>query len=970
MDPDRRPTAQEIEELIDLVRSEPASPAFIDLGEAYLALGRPRDAIEIASRGLDAAPDSLEGRVMLARAFAALHQWKESQGELLRVVKVDRSSRAGFALLGEVLMRRNDVERALPVLQHAQALDPANPAILAMLRRARAGQPLDPPAPLPQPMAPRGETDNHFEIQRSRPKPPTAPPPGRRPVPGPQVPSGLPLAAPPSQPPAPPAYPPAIPPSGPRAAPPLPSRSMPVPAPPPDDPFAYADAAPPPAPPPPRMTKTSAAVAPQGQNIESVKPRLTGAKVANAAAASLRQSAAVGENYLNELLTGGLLDVAGVRVPEQNFDLRPDRRWGRSTRRAFIFLFVVLVLGIGGGGTWYWWSEKQNAAEVVRLQNAALVQIGNGEFKGLTDASKTLSEANAKDRRSLLTPAYGAEVVGLSALLYGTDPAPLAVALKNIDNRIKPGDAGDRELLIGIAAGNLAKLGTGDGDRAAIATASRSTLAETRTMLDAYLANHADEPWTRWLKARALLAAGERKAAKSQLEALVKQPTPFVLAEIDYADMLVDDGQLDDAVTLYGKALETSKDHPLAVLGRALGRAEASVTPDDVFGDLNTKFPDGNNWPRVQAYHDLALSLANSGTEDYSKAAETLKRAVAVGHLPNEPRFWARVAWAYYARGDLADAAKAAEKFAWFGPSKAEDDPTVKLVDAALLLASGLPDKALTVAQHLDGVRPRLLRARAYLDLGDAKNAQDEAKAAADAAPENVEARVLVQQAKLEAAMGGDRQDAADALDKLARNTKSQLGHHALGMAYHAVGDDKNAQPQLEAAIKGITDDAPNPLVYRTRTALAEILLAAGDLKGAGEQLDEALKANSGYFPTLALQAKVVLKNGEPDRALQMLRPILNEQTSPPPSVQLTLAEALATAQKLSPDDKKKAIDEATQILTSLKDKDSKDAPPAELSRVAALVDPALPKTLGLPDAGAAPAPTPKTPAPPKHHHR
>ena len=34
----------------------------------------------------------------------------------------------------------------------------------------------------------------------------------------------------------------------------------------------------------------------------------------------------------------------GVRVPDADFDLRPDRRWGRSTRRAFIFLFVVLVL--------------------------------------------------------------------------------------------------------------------------------------------------------------------------------------------------------------------------------------------------------------------------------------------------------------------------------------------------------------------------------------------------------------------------------------------------------------------------------------------------------------------------------------------------------------------------------------------------------------------------------------------------
>src|ERR1043165_9531520 len=49
VEPDRRPTAQEIEELIDLVRRDPASPAFIDLGEAYLALGRPRDALQVGN---------------------------------------------------------------------------------------------------------------------------------------------------------------------------------------------------------------------------------------------------------------------------------------------------------------------------------------------------------------------------------------------------------------------------------------------------------------------------------------------------------------------------------------------------------------------------------------------------------------------------------------------------------------------------------------------------------------------------------------------------------------------------------------------------------------------------------------------------------------------------------------------------------------------------------------------------------
>jgi len=198
VDPDRRPTAQEIEELIDLVRRDPASPAFIDLGEAYLALGRPRDALQVGSVGLAAAPDSLEGRVMLARAHAAMHQWKEAQGELLRVVKVDRGSRQGFALLGEVLLRRQDFERAVPVLQHAQNLDPTSPQILAMLKRARAGQSLDPPPPLPTPVPPRGETDNGQPIIRSRgcSVSPVAPSVVSRQRPGPPMAPMVPAAAP------------------------------------------------------------------------------------------------------------------------------------------------------------------------------------------------------------------------------------------------------------------------------------------------------------------------------------------------------------------------------------------------------------------------------------------------------------------------------------------------------------------------------------------------------------------------------------------------------------------------------------------------------------------------------------------------------------------------------------------------------------------------------------------------------
>ena len=202
-----------------------------------------------------------------------------------------------------------------------------------------------------------------------------------------------------------------------------------------------------------------------------VRPRvISSAKPQNAAAASLRQSAAVGESYLNDLLTGGLLDVAGVRVPDADFDLRPDRRWGRSTRRAFIFLFVVLVLGIGGGGRWYWWTEKQKAeavdAAAARSQavdrRRRSTPANTGKCIGLETAYKKLVDALEKDKNNVVTLAY---IVG--------DGRPRGAALRlgsrgRVDDAVKgvgkdiatPADKGARELLIGQAAVGLARLHT------------------------------------------------------------------------------------------------------------------------------------------------------------------------------------------------------------------------------------------------------------------------------------------------------------------------------------------------------------------------------------------------------------------------------------------------------------------------------------------------------------------------------
>jgi tetratricopeptide (TPR) repeat protein len=913
---DRRPTAQEIEELIDLVRRDPSSPAFIDLGEAYLALGRPKDAISIGNIGIQAAPESLEGRVMLARAYASLHQWKESQAELLRVVKVDRSNRQGFALLGEVLLRRSDFERAVPVLQHAQNLDPTSPQILAMLKRARSGQPLDPPPSVPTPMPPRGETNYNLRIDPPAAQPPARPPPKSPPPPRPQM-------------------------SVPTASPAMPTMALE-----PASALWGAD----PAPPPAKLSQPFSVP-------EGVRPRvIMAAKEKNAAAASLRQSAAVGENYLNELLTGGLLDVAGVRVPDSDFDLRPDRRWGRSTRRAFIFLFVVLILGIGGGGGWYWWSEKKKAEAVAAYQDEAQKAIGNGDFAGLENSVGKLNEAFKLDKGNILSRAYAAQTTGLEALLYGTDTGRVDASIRDVVHIIKEGEPGARELVIGRAAVELSRLSS-------LATPA-TTLAEVTKLLDTYLAKNDGDKWARWLKGRAQLAAGQRKAAAATLKSVTEGDDGLVVAMVDLADLDVDEGNLDEAFKLYDKALAKSKDHPLAVMGKALARAENSIQVTDAIEDLNVKL-DKTLGPRVSAYRNLALAMADVSIEDYAHSLEALKKATpSEKSTPTEPRFVARVTWAYLVRGTIGKPFKLVSAFPPSG-GKPEDDPQSKLVEAAQLVDHGMPNRALDAASKLVGPRAGILRAYADIDLVKAKDALGEMDDVLKAAPDNLEAQILQAWARVVAAATSknekDKTAAIDALEKLARKAKTKLGHHALGMAYFAMGDLKNAQAALEQALAEITDDEPNPVAYRTHTALADILLTNNDADGAAKHLNDALKANEQFVPAVVLKARFEIKQGDGDAALATLAPLLAEADLVTNEAKLIEAEALCNHKTPAPTAADK--DNAEKILTELKDKIE---PPTEVGRVAAACDPKWPEKLGVPvppPEGGKPATTPT------HHH-
>jgi tetratricopeptide (TPR) repeat protein len=949
--PKPRPTADELDELIELVRRDPASPAFVDLGEAYLALGRPREAIDVGLEGLRYSADNHEGRLMVARGHAALHQWKEAQAELLRIVKVDRTNRVGFTLLGEVLMRRADYERAVPVLQHAQNLDPGSPQVLNLLRLARGSLPLDAPAPIPTPIAPRRGDSPAPRAPARASAPPPAPPRAQ--------------AAPPRPPPRPPARPspPAAEPidDGPttvgggagnravtaeetavRGDPTMPSvpPAMMNPAWDSGSHDAHQDAPTDkrgggqrmPLSPPPAAAPADA---------RSARPRIIpNEKPVNAAAASLRQSAAVGETYLNDLLTGGLLDVPGVRVPDAEFDLRPDRRWGRSTTRAFIFLFVLLVFGVGGGGAWWYYSEQQKAEAVAKHRAKARELVTSGTWEGLNGSLNELASALKRDKDNERVFAQTAEAISLRAMLYGAPDDGADQGIKAAARGITaPEQDGFRDLVIARTALALAKL---DGSEASI-----DGLVKARVALDAWTPAQPDR-WGQWLKGRTLLVAGQRGAAMTAFqqagEGASDGAAGLVLAQIDRANLLVDDGKFDDAMKLYDEVLSKVPDHPLAVLGKSLARAERGNDTSGAMDDLNVKL-DKDLGERTDAYRQLALALAYYGLEDYVRMNEALGKATQL----REPRFLSRYALARILQGNLSMAAVALNDVKWYGSGKPEADPLVTLVNGALQLAAGTPEAALETLGKLDGTRAQILRGQALLDMGKHKEALEELDAAQKAAPDSLEVKIWRELAVVLTSTGKARTDAAEELEKTSRRAKSKIGRHAHGVAMLLTGDLKEARRRLEQALENVTPEEPAPLSYRSRVALATIERTEGNLDAATTQLEKALEDNPGYLPARLELAKVMVAKGDGDAAGDMLAAVMAEKELVKWDVELLYAEALARKNRDGLKDKEKAqiIADATAALERAK---AAGAPLEQVARVAVMIDEKLLEKLELPD--------------------
>ncbi len=874
---------------------------------------------------------------MVGKALVALHQWKQAQAELLKVVKHDKQNGDGFHLLGEVLMRRSDYERALLVLQHAQNLDPANPAILSLLKRVRTGKAMDPPAPIPTPRPPRASVGGRGGMPRL-------------PVPGGR-------AAPPARP--------------------MAARGGTID----DEPTHVADdmvmgaavldeqdtdmlslpdvgrgrasaqlddgairdrlplqsskstgmQATVPA--SSRQKRPSAAPPLGAVEGAKVQPRIVPAeRRPDAAKESLRQSAAMGEDYLNNLLAGGLLDVPNVRVPHEEYKVYSSRSLTPSARRVFVFLFTLLFLGTAGGVSWYVYSKKQRHADVSKRLEVARSTLVSGSLDDLEKAKEQARAAIDRDKSLAEPVAVFAEIGAVESLLYQLDPQEAEWAYSAVRKGVEEGETGSRELLIAESALTLARLYE-------IET-PRELLAETTAKLKGFL-DKQDDGWVRWLLGRAELAAGNRSGAEQAFRQAETAPNPPVIATIERADLLLDDGNYAEARKLYEAALKKAPNHPLALIGLSLLRAETSTELDKAVDDLNVHVARVDS-PRVNAYANLAFAYARYALQNYADFDKYLAKAVGV----SEPRFWARVGLARLLSGDARGAADARQRIQWFNPegTEREDDPLVTILDAELSLALGRPRAALAKVGKTEGLRGESLRGRALFDQGEYSDAAGELEKALKIAPDDIQLQAWREAAVALSAKGKERSQALKDLDDLRLNAKSKVPAYLQGFVLAAQGKAGDARYSLEKSVEDLTAEEPNRLAYRSHLALAQLAFDKGDMDKAMAEINASLELNNVYLPTLILLGRVQVAQQSWSDAADTLGQVVtaDEEGLVTWQVDLGYAEAVASEDKASKDDKKAA---RTAVLTARE----KGADPAELARVAEIVDPTLLEEMGLP---------------------
>lgn len=133
---------------------DPASEAFLDLSEAYLAQSRYMEAMVVCKKGIKSNPDSRDGRLLLARIFSQQGKLPKALIELSALVEAHPDFAAAHLHRGKVLDQQGETDAAVEAFKQALGADPHLEEARAALKEK--GVEYTPPAPILEETPPSG----------------------------------------------------------------------------------------------------------------------------------------------------------------------------------------------------------------------------------------------------------------------------------------------------------------------------------------------------------------------------------------------------------------------------------------------------------------------------------------------------------------------------------------------------------------------------------------------------------------------------------------------------------------------------------------------------------------------------------------------------------------------------------------------------------------------------------------------
>jgi len=879
-----------------ILLADPRSRIFVELARALLESSEPAQALEVCDRGLGHHPDSVQARILSAKALLALGRGDEAVVRFEQALATDPGNPYSYDLAGEALIGAGLAVRALPLLERASELHPGDlrirhrlvEAVAACGGHAAAAPTLSrTPAPSPQPSPPAGEREKETstatpspqpappagerekETAAGSPVPLPAPPPLRRasitPAPAPAAPSGLLSLLPDADAPAAPARA-AVPPAEEKSSgllgllpqPSAPSRSDPAPASPEPGTAAPRDAS------------------------QTLAPRWP--RDANDAADEAART------YEHELRTKLLAETE-----------RAQGRWRRH-RRTLAAAAVLLALA-GGAATFLAVRAHRRADDARTAVDAARTGLARDTLGALREASRVLASARAVLPDDAAAAALAVEVDGLLAHDYGD-----AAARARVKEVLAGGQGGEGAL----AAGWLV------ADRGEERAAAEALLEGARRAT----------PLAQALAGELLLSRREHASALPLLEAAARAQPPLLRALTAIGDLELARGNLPAALERYELVLRVQRNHPRAALGEAEVRLR---TGQDLAGTLRTLEAvdaDPNSQPPLaeRLRFDLLFSRLLAAAGRTGDADKRLARTAA--RHPEEPRVAAAQAEVLARAGDLDRALRAAEGAARLAPrepayqellgnlmlrggryrellASTSTAPTraLRLDRGIAHLRLGEPDAAraelegtsrdgkmtpeaaawMALAELASGRRaqasaivaallaapsphPVALLARGRLDLAERRPADAERRfrSAAERAPDLTEARVDLGRLLRERGRTGEARQVLE--QAVAHDPHHPLARLELGRARLAAGDPAGAARDLEAALSDRPHDTAGLI------ALSQAQLAAGHPADARRAGDRAVAADPHSGAAALAAGQAALAQGDSAAARELLR--------------------------------------------------------------------------------------------------